>query len=271
MSAAAAVHAEDAFVLQCFREFYTQVIRLRRGVLANPWGIAQAGSTPERDQELRQGAAQRVSDLLMATLERQALEAGRRSGELGASFHREAQYVMATLADEVFLHLEWEGRGTWAANLLETRMFGSHVGGDLFFRRLDALLQEQDAVKRPLVGVYLMALSLGFQGRYRGRDAGEILSAFRRRAFAFVFPGHLSVLKGERRLFPEAYEHTASGGEPVRLPRARRWIAAAAATVVLYLFASHQAFVTATGDVRMAADSLAAVEDSITARRGGGR
>lgn len=259
---------EDAFVLQCFREFYTQVIRLRRGVLANPWGIAQAGSTPERDQELRQGAAQRVSDLLLATLERQALEAGRRAGELGASFHREAQYVMSTLADEVFLHLEWEGRGAWAANLLETRMFGTHVGGDLFFRRLDALLQEQDPVKRPLVGVYLMALSLGFQGRHRGRDAGELLAAFRQRAFAFAFPGHRSVLRGERRLFPDAYAHTAAGGDPVRLPHARRWIAAAAAAVLLYLLASHRAFVGATADVRVAADSLAAVEERITRGRG---
>lgn len=267
----AAAHVEDAFVLHCFREFYTQVIRLRRGVLSNPWGIAQAGSTPERDQELRQGAAQRVCDLLLATLERQALEAGRRSGELGAAFYREAQYVMATLADEVFLQLEWEGRGAWAANLLETRMFGSYVGGEVFFRRLDALLQEQDAVKRPLVGVYLMALSLGFQGRYRGRGADELLAAFRQRAFAFVFPGHLSVARGERRLFPDAYEHTAAGGEAVRLPRARRWIAAAAAVVILYLFASHLAFVGATADVRIAADSLAAVEDSIVVARGGAR
>jgi type VI secretion system protein ImpK len=264
-----APQSEDAFVLQSFREFYTQVIRLRRGVLSNPWGIAREGSTPERDDHLRQGAAQRVSDLLLATLERQALEAGRRSGEAGAAFHREAQYVMATLADEVFLLLEWEGRGTWAANLLETRMFGSHVGGELFFRRLESLLQEQDAVKRPLVGVYLMALSLGFQGRYRGRDAAEVLASFRRRAFAFVFPGHRSVLRGERRLFPEAYEHTAGGGEAVRLPHARRWFAAAAAVLLLYLFAGHRTFVAATADVRVAADSLAAVETRITAGRGG--
>jgi type VI secretion system protein ImpK len=266
-----AVQTEDAFVLQAFREFYAQVIRLRRGVLSNPWGIAQAGSTPERDEQLRQGAAQRVSDLLLATLERQALEAGRRQGDFGAEFYREAQYVMATLADEVFLHLEWEGRHTWAANLLETRLFGTHVGGDVFFRRLDELLREQDAVKRPLASVYLMALSLGFQGRHRGRDAAEVLAGYRRRAFAFVFPGHRSVLKAERRLFPEAYEHTASGGQPVRLPHASRWIVAAAAVFLLFLFFSHQSFVGATARVRVAADSVAAAEQRITAGRGGGR
>ena len=267
------VQTEDAFVLQSFREFYAQVIRLRRGVVANPWGIASAGSTPERDDALRQGAAQRVSDLLLATLERQALEAGRRQGEFGAEFFREAQYVMATLADEVFLHLEWEGRGTWAANLLETRLFGSHAGGDLFFRRLDALLHEQDAVKRPLAAVYLMALSLGFQGRHRGRDTAALLGEYRRRLFAFVFPGHRSVLKGERRLFPDAYEHTAAGGTPVRLPHARRWVLAAAAFFLLYLFVSHRSFVNTTVQVRMAADSVAAAEARVQTRAhpGGGR
>jgi type VI secretion system protein ImpK len=265
------VQTEDAYVLQSFREFYAQVIRLRRGVLANPWGIAGAGSTPERDEALRQGAAQRVSDLLLATLERLALEAGRRSGEFGAEFFREAQYVMATLADEVFLHLEWEGRGTWAANLLETRLFGTHSGGELFFRRLDVLLHEQDAVKRPLAAVYLMALSLGFQGRYRGRDAAELLAEYRRRLFAFVFPGHRSVLNGERRLFPDAYEHTASGGAAIRLPRARRWVLAAAAFFLLYLFVSHRSFVSDTTHVRVAADSVWAVETRIQAHRGGGR
>jgi type VI secretion system protein ImpK len=267
----AAAQTEDAFVLNCFREFYAQVIRLRRGVLSNPWGIARGDSSPERDEALRQGAAQRVSDLLLATLERQALESGRRAGEPGAEFYREAQYVMSTLADEVFLNLEWEGRGAWAANLLETRLFGSHVGGDLFFRRLDALLHEQDAVKRPLAGVYLMALSLGFQGRHRGRGASDTLAEYRRRAFAFVFPGHRSVLGGERRLFPQAYEHTAGGGSPIRLPHARRWIAAAVAVFLLYLLVSHRAFVSATRPVRVAADSVAAAEARITAHREGAR
>jgi type VI secretion system protein ImpK len=268
MRAPPAVQTEDAFVLQCFREFYAQVIRLRRGVLANPWGIAQAGSNPERDEALRQGAAQRVSDLLLATLERQALEAGRRSGEPGADFYREAQYVMSTLADEVFLHLEWEGRHTWAANLLETRLFGTHVGGETFFRRLDALLHEQDAVKRPVAGVYLMALSLGFQGRHRGRDAAAVLAEYRRRAFAFVFPGHRSVIRGERRLFPEAYEHTAAGGQAIRLPHARRWIVAAAAVLLLFLYASDRTFVAATARTRVATDSVMAAESRITTARG---
>ena len=267
-----AVQTEDAFVLQAFREFYAQVIRLRRRVLANPNGSPAAAGAFADGHAPRQDLAQRVSNDLLATLERLGLEAGRRSGEFGAAFFREAQYVMATLADEVFLQLEWEARGTWAASLLETRLFGSHAGGDLFFRRLDVLLHEQDAVKRPLVAVYLMALSLGFQGRYRGRpDAAEVLAGYRRRAFAWVFPGHRSVLDGQRKLFPDAYDHTAAGGTPVRLPHARRWVMAAAAVFLLYLFVSHRTYVGATAQVRVAADSVEATELRVQAHRGGAR
>jgi type VI secretion system protein ImpK len=254
----AAPQGEDAFVLQCFREFYGQVIRLRRGVLANPWGIAAEGSSPERDDQLRQAAAQRLSDLLLVTLERQAMEAGRRQGEYGAAFFREALYVMATLADEVFLQLEWQGQPAWMANLLETRLFGTHVGGEELFRRLDVILREQDAVKRPLAAVYLMALSLGFQGRWRGIDAADLLADYRRRTFAFVFPGHRSVARGERRLFPDAYESTVTAGSPVRRPRARRWVIGAAAAFLVYLGVTDRVFVAHTARSRAFADSVEA-------------
>jgi hypothetical protein len=32
----------------------------------------------------------------------------------------EAQYAMAAFADEVFIHLDWEGKRTWTSNLLES-------------------------------------------------------------------------------------------------------------------------------------------------------
>jgi type VI secretion system protein ImpK len=265
---------EKSFVPTAFREFYAEVIRLRAGVLKNPWGIAEAGSTPERDAQLRQGAAQRLSDLLLRKLEELGLEAGRREGEYGAGWFREAQDVMATLADEVFLHLEWQGRSAWAANLLETRLRGTHVGGERFFDRLDALLRDPDPLKRPLAAVYLLALSLGFQGRWRGVPGGaERLEEYRTKTFAFVYPGHLSVAAGQRRLFPEAYEHTLEKGEPLRLPHTRRWLAAAAAVLLFFLVASHRVWMQDTRQVRAQVESVRAQEDSLTrvADRLGGR
>ena len=242
---------DEAFAVGAFRRFYATVLRLKRGVLANPWGIASGAHTPEEDAGLRAAAAQRVSDVLYAALERLALDAGRNAGEYGAARFREAQYLMATLADEVFLHLDWEGQGAWSGNLLETRFFGTHVGGDRFFVLLEGLLREQDPARRPLGAVCLLALSVGFQGRYRGTSVGPVrLEEYRRQLFTYVYPRHRSLRRGERGLTEGAYQNALTGGEPPPLPPARLWITAAAIVAVLALGASHAVWRGATAEVR---------------------
>ncbi len=239
MSPATATRTEDAFLQESFREFYADVARLKRAVLADPWGIGARRDAGADAGELEGTAASTVSQRLHELLERQAREAGRRGGEPGAAFYREAQYVMAALADEVFLNMDWAGKEAWESNLLETRLFGSHMAGELFFVRLDELLKDRDAVYRDVAAVYLMALCLGFEGKYRGTRSREELDDRRRRLFAFVFKRQPSLLKGERRLFPQAYEHTVQEKSAVRLPHTGRWMAALAVVSLFYLLVSH--------------------------------
>lgn len=244
---------DEPFAVAAFRRFYATVLRLKRGVLANPWGIASGAHSDDEDAALRAAAAQRVSDVLYAALERLALEAGRQAGEYGAASFHEPQYLMATLADEVFLHLDWEGQSAWGGNLLETRFFGTHVGGDRFFTVTEELLRERDPVRRPLGAVCLLALSLGFQGRYRGTPNGSSrLPEYRHQLFGYVYPRHRSLRRGERGLTDAAYRHALTGGEPPPLPRARAWLAAAAVLALLVLGASHAVWTGRTAEVRAA-------------------
>ena len=46
----------------------------------------------------------------------------RTGGEYASALYRRAQYVMAALADETFLYLDWPGRDAWRANLLEFKL-----------------------------------------------------------------------------------------------------------------------------------------------------
>jgi type VI secretion system protein ImpK len=223
---------DDPFLLTAFRQFYAEVLRLKAGVLASP-----RGGEGENDAAARAG---RVSDLLLARLRRQAAEAGRRGGDWGAESYREAQYAMATLADEVFLGMAWEGRDAWANNLLETRLFGSYIGGQELFARIDELLGDPDPIRRPLAAVYLMVVSLGFEGRFEGRaDSSARVAEYRRRLFAFVYPDGRSSIHGDRPLFAQAYDHVADDAVPERLPPTRRWVTALVAAVALYLVVSH--------------------------------
>ncbi|HET7321044.1 MAG TPA: DotU family type IV/VI secretion system protein, partial [Longimicrobiaceae bacterium] len=191
-------------------------------------------------------------------LQKQAAEAGMRRGERGAAMYREAQYVMAALADEIFLHLEWEGREAWASNLLETRIFGTHLAGERIFQRIEQLLADRDAAHREIEVVYLLALSLGFEGRYRGVGRDE-LERLRTGLYELVFPRQPSLIRGERRLFPQTYMHTLDRSDPIRMPATARWVVALVAVITLYVAAAHGVWLHVTHDLRQMNASIAEI------------
>ncbi len=294
----------DTFLLAPFKEFYREVIRLKRMVKASvsvtPPGGAEAGgddfdlpkgtwvyypdfvpaagleaepdngagldvvplrdappwAAPDRPGEILMTkrlpsadpsapadyikASIFVWQRLLSLFERQEAHAWRYGGTYGFEFYKKAQYVMVALADEIFLHtFEWEGRRVWVSHLLETKIFGKEMAGDLFFEDLERLLRDRDPVYRDLAAVYLMALSLGFKGKYRGVDDRGALAEYRRQLFSFVFryePG----LKGEsRHLFPETYSHTQREEEKRRLPNPRAWLILLGFVVLAYVLLTH--------------------------------
>lgn len=310
----------DTFLLAPFREFYREVIRLRRMVVTGAWAAAsnavpatpesaegeaadlktQAGTwvyfpdvipEPEGGATARgaawvspQGGAQApwetppthegngttpstsngngntqlaptddmrastfVWQRLVSLFERHEAQAWRYGGTYGAEFYKEAQYVMVALADEIFLNTEWEGHRSWVSNLLESKIFRTHVAGELFFQRLDRLLVERDPVYRDLAAVYLMALSLGFRGKYRGRDDRSQLERYRRQLFHFVFRREPDLDSPTRQMFPEAYYHTLRDETKRRLQNPRAWIILLCAVVVAYVALTHGIWSKLTG------------------------
>src|SRR5690349_24331554 len=121
----------DLSFVDDFQDFYTEVIRLRSAAEND---IVQVGSD-QRDNYEEQ--ARLIRTRLIGLMERSSLFAGRNAGELGFGLYREVQYVMAALADEIFLQLQWPGAEFWTAHLLETQLFNSHNAGEEFFSRLD--------------------------------------------------------------------------------------------------------------------------------------
>jgi type VI secretion system protein ImpK len=246
----------DSFLPAMFREFYREVIRLKDIVTAGTWGAVgdEAGAAEAAQSQV----AARVWQRLLSLLERQALAAGRNVGEYGAELYREAQYVMAALADEIFLNLEWPGRAAWRLNLLETKLFGSHAAGDLFFDKLEKLLERRDPVWTEVARVYLMALALGFQGRFRGLDDAGQLEHYREELFVFIYQRKPELRETSTQLLPQAYGHTFAEGATRRLPTARPWVLAILAALVLFGVASHVVW-------RSITDPLFAVTDTILA------
>jgi type VI secretion system protein ImpK len=177
---------------------------------------------------------------LLTLLESQALASSRAGADLAADLYRRAQYAMAALADEVFLHLDWSGREPWRQNLLEARLFGSHRAGEELFARIEELLRDRDVVLQDLARVYLMVLAAGFQGKLRGRpDAERQLDAYRQRLYHFVFGRSPRAVHGQERLVPQAYSVTLDRGGGATLPHLRPWIWALVLLTGLWVAGAH--------------------------------
>lgn len=181
-------------------------------------------------------------------------EALRLGGAYGATLFQDAAYVMAALADEIFLfQVDWAGRAAWDDVLVEARLCGTRLAGERVFERADALLAAAEPAHGELAGLYLMAFALGFQGRYRDVPGGaEVLASYRRRLRALVGGATPSLHPGDGGgpLFADAYAQTLDQGTPVGLPPLRRWLWLAAGLVAAYLVVSHVAWRMVTSDVR---------------------
>jgi type VI secretion system protein ImpK len=122
---------------------------------------------------------------------------------------REVIYVMAAIADEVFLNTEWSGKQYWEENMLEQRHFGSQIAGEKFFTFVDKLVLEHEPLSTEKAEICLRALSLGFKGKYRGADDEKIgIDCYRNKLFEFIQKNDKAIFLIGHRLFQKEYTRT---------------------------------------------------------------
>lgn len=222
--------------LDNFHEFYAEVLRFKQALTSIDPEAGLLGPDPESEPESL--TPEHINHKLLSVLQRQALEASRRGGEYGAAFYKEAQYIMAALGDETFLHLPWSGREAWQALLLEYKLFGTHNAGEQFFEKIDTLLSERDAANSEIALIYLAALGLGFQGIFRGRADTTPIEQYRRKLFAFINHREPRIGHAAKTLFPDAYGHTLEEAQPKRLPHVKKWLTILGLSLLVFLVIS---------------------------------
>lgn len=269
---------DRSYLLEQFREFYGAVLAGKQEVEARALRKSQGRSgggtqmlptiagpggdeinlddLAEGIEEINEGGAgeseivlaERLRSELAAVIQRQAQAVLRRGDEREQRRFREIQYIMAAAADEEFLNLAWDGRDYWGQNLLEEELFHTHNAGEQFFVTLDDLLRQRDPTRAEVMAAYLLALSLGFRGKYRDIEGEGRLEYFRQQLFATLFqrnPG----LSPDSALFPQAYAHIAVGKSVQWLPRLRPWLIGMGGVVLGYLAISHIVWETESGRV----------------------
>jgi len=236
---------QNSLLLTQFREFYQELARLKSLAINPVSSLSQLIQGEARDPVVQ---TEDIWQKLLSLLEAQAERASRSGGAFGFEVYREAQYVMAALADEFFLNENWRGKQTWP--LLENRLFRSTAAGEVFFKKLDLLLLQRDPVYVDLAAVYFFALSLGFQGKYRGNDPQNQIDQYKRQLFAMIFRMNPELLQGNRHLFRQTYAHTLAEGKAGKLPHPRTWWLVLAAVIVVWFAVSHALYVHVTAPVQ---------------------
>jgi type VI secretion system protein ImpK len=246
------------YIVELFEHFVGELQRVRRYLEVGEIGqalmadvndataLCDSGDVIEQNggrvSSLSDGgpAADEISMRLCNLLQRYAFQMSRRFGSFGAAMFAEAQYLMAALADEFFIHeVDWCGAREWRSHPIEAQLFGSHNAGNAVYSRIDDLLARRDPGQSELAQVYLFALQLNFQGRYRGDGGAAATDAYRLRLHNFVTNRAPRLHDSDYRTFGEAYEPTSDLPVGESLPHARRWVFAIVLVLMLYVTFSH--------------------------------
>jgi len=306
-----AIHADESFLLTQFRDFYTEVIRLKQliktsggmsavnvvlqetpatgnghdtngNVAGNVTGklpsldtamletlsgkekvtsLAVLGSVDTHSQPTagQSKLALLVWQRLIDMFRKNAVQILRAAGKPTDNYF-EAQYVMAAFADDVFIHLDWEGRRAWTRNLLETALFQSHVSGEMFFEKLDRLLRDRDPADKSLAAVYLNALSLGFRGKYQGLNDHGKLRRYRHELFAFIFRQPADLVNDSKIAFPDSYVQNLRKERNRKMTNPRVWLAVLGVVVFAYLAVSHGVWLKLTSRIEQANQQITDLE-----------
>lgn len=226
------------FLLARFAEYFDEVVAIKLAIAdGRLGGMLAVGdeASPTEPAEL----AARTSARLAMSLLAQRNDISRTGTAREMEAYELVLYVMTALTDELFiLEIDWSGSDAWMDMLIEHRIFRTRNAGVRVFEMADALLAEPavDRLQADVAAVMVLALRLGFKGRYRGEQGEPELGRLRARLYRLVQREHDGGL--QLPTFPQAGEQTQSGGTPARLAPLTPWYIGAAIALIVYLVLS---------------------------------
>jgi len=225
------------FQLNCFAEFYEEVANIKLAIAEGRLGAYLAvGDEVPPTQAV--DLASRVSGKLTSFLRQQAQTVSKNSSEATHRAYGVTQYIMAALADEIFiLEIDWTGRKVWLDVLMEYKLFRTRDAGKQFFQLAERLLNAHQRSPQhiDLAAVLLLALQLGFKGFYRGEEGEATLEVLREKLHRLV---NTDRPKRDTAAFPEAYQQLVVGKNEERIAPLRPWYWAGAIALGVYLVVS---------------------------------
>lgn len=111
-----------------------------------------------------------------------------------------ARFALVAWLDEVILRSSWPGRDEWAGQPLQLRLFRTNRAGNEFYEHLARLRPEWLGARE----VFLLVLSLGFEGQYHDQPA-ERRAVLLQQLDTLRAARAVTDLERERHVTPPAY------------------------------------------------------------------
>ena len=229
--------SDDDHLVKQFRAFYDEVAK------AHQRAVDMRETEPE-------AAAHNLERHLEQLIELQTLESKREGNRFELESIADARYLKAALADEMLLNSPWIGRENWTSHLLEAALFRTSIAGERIFERIEEVLSSREPSRRDIARLYLFALALGFQGKFRGMEETARLAGLREELFQFVYQRPAELAGRDSVLSDRPYASTLSHIAPRKLPTLSRWTVGFLLSLVALLAISEMLWVWQSWPVR---------------------
>jgi len=227
----------SSFLYSCFEDFYCEVLRSKQKVLSSAWLQPDASGQTSTPEMLASAIITRFQTYF--EVQEQNLFGNNLVGTV-QTLYEEIKFAMVVLVDEIFLNIDWAAHSYWENNLLEQRIYGTHSGGQIFFQKIENVLQQQNPIWIDVARVYLAVLGLGFRGKYISDTDSNQLNRYAARLYAFINNKSPDAVESEiMNITPEATQETLSGLRAKDLPDTRNWYIAFTVIGLLYLMISY--------------------------------
>ena len=237
----------NSLLLENFQAFYYEVLRQKERALrlSIPTDVFDDPSTPT--------VVETIQMRLRETLQEQALKMEYAVGVGNMAAFRDAQYLMVCLADEIFLNLQWAGAKIWDRLLLEAQLLQTQIAGEYVFKKLDALLENNDPAREELALLYFMVLSLGFRGQYRGTDDEQKIKWYLDHLYKVIQGRPPRLSKADQPfLIRQCYDYTLTEPAGRGLPDNRAWAFAIGGVIISYVFITYVVWYRLASEVHQA-------------------
>lgn len=239
--------ASDSTIVHGFQAFYYELLRQKEKALSM-FFTPQQDANNENENSNAEGYVVGIQKKMLAVIENVTNTIHAKS-RINPKFVADTKYIMAVLADEIFLNLQWDGARYWRYTLLEKQIFQTEIAGDKFFTMLDEIVT--DFSNEEMAFLYLMALSLGFKGRYRDiENSDEHIGWYKDRLYSILNTKSARLyFPGRSHMIESCYDYMYIENDNSQIPDYRFWTYCVLAVVFAYILISYFVWANITDDI----------------------